>query len=41
VANRNIMQGADYLQKALEIEPEFYAARRSIVDLQRMSAANR
>jgi hypothetical protein len=41
VANRNIMQGADYLQKALEIEPNFYAARRSIVDLQRMSAANR
>lgn len=39
VANRNIMQGAEYLQKALEIEPNFYAARRSIVDLQRMSAA--
>jgi hypothetical protein len=41
VANRNIMQGADYLQKALEIEPNFYAARRSIVDLQRMSAGAR
>ena len=41
VANRNIMQGAEFLQKALEIEPNFYAARRSIMDLQRMSAANR
>jgi hypothetical protein len=41
VANRNIMQGAEFLQKALEIEPNFYAARRSIVDLQRMSAAGR
>ncbi len=41
VANRNIMEGAEYLQKALEIEPNFYAARRSIMDLQRMSAANR
>lgn len=41
VANRNIMQGAEFLQKALEIEPNFYAARRSIVDLQRMSASAR
>jgi hypothetical protein len=41
VANRNIIKGAEYLQKAVELEPEFYAARRSIVDLQRMSAQSR
>jgi hypothetical protein len=38
VANRNIAQGELFLQKALELEPNFYAARRSMIDLQRMRA---
>lgn len=37
-AKQNIMKGAEYLQKCVEIDPNFYAAKRSIMELQRYSA---
>lgn len=37
-AKQNIMKGAEYLQKCMEIDPNFYAAKRSIMELQRYSA---
>ena len=37
-SKQNIMKGAEYLQKCVEIDPNFYAAKRSIMELQRYSA---
>lgn len=37
-AQRNVIGAAESLKKALDAEPEFYAARRTIMELQRMSS---